>query len=69
MPKRGKYKKDKTQPSVALMLNLAPSAKGANPIESKDNEKELKSQNSKDSKKKRNKKRRRETGDSTEDSP
>ena len=69
MPKQGKYKKDKTQPSVALMLNLTPSAKGAQSIETKNSDKELKLQKPKDAKKKRNKKRQRETGDSTEDSP
>ena len=64
MPKKGKYKEDKTQPSVALMLNLTPSAKGAQPAETTNTDKEPNPQ-----KKKRNKKRRRETGDSTENSP
>ena len=64
MPKKGKYKKDKTQPSVALMLNLTPSAKGAQSAAAINIDKEPNLQ-----KKKRNKKRRRETGDSAENSP
>ena len=64
MPQKGKYKKDKTQPSVALMLNLTPSAKSAQSAETNNTDNELKPQ-----RKKRNKKRRRETGDSTGNSP
>ena len=51
MPKIGKYIKDKTQPSVALMLNLTPSAKGAQSAEANNTDNELKSH-----RKKRNKK-------------
>ena len=64
MPKKEKYKKDKTQPSVALMLNSTPSAKSAQSAEAINIDKEPNPQ-----KKKRNKKRRRETGDSAENSP
>ena len=64
MPIKGKYKEDKTQPSVALMLNLTPSAKSAQSAETSNSDKEPNPQ-----RKKRNKKRRRETGDSTENSP
>ena len=53
MPQKGKYKKDKTQPSVALMLNLTPSAKSAQSAETNNTDNELKPQ-----RKKRNKKRR-----------
>ena len=64
MPQKAKYKKDNTQPSVALMLNLTPSAKSAQSAETNNTDNELKPQ-----RKKRNKKRRRETGDSTGNSP
>ena len=64
MPQKAKFKKDNTQPSVAPMLNLTPSAKSAQSAETNNTDNELKPQ-----KKKSNKKRRRATGDSTGNSP
>ena len=64
MPKQGKYKKDTTQPSVALMLNLNPSAKSVKVTEANNSDCEQKTQKPKDTKKKRTKKRWWETGDS-----
>ena len=69
MSKRGKYKKDTNQPSVALMLNVNPSAKSVNVTETNNSAYEQSANKTKDIKKKRAKKRRRETGDSNGDSP
>ena len=67
MPKRGKYKKVRNQPSIAPMLNATTSAKSASSAISCDNSRSA--SNLQEANGLVSKKRRRETGDSVGSSP
>ena len=56
MPKRAKYKKDTNQPSVALMLNVNPSAKSVKTTKANNSDHEQSAYKPKDIKKKGRKK-------------
>ena len=69
MPKCGKYKKVKNQPSVAPMLNITSSAKSVSATSLTNSDRERSASNSLETNYQTSKKRRRETGDSAGSSP
>ena len=69
MPKHGKYKRVKNQPSVAPILNITSSAKSVSATSATINDSERSASKSFETKNQTSKKRRRETGDSAGGSP